>query len=45
MSSRRHDSLALHFRHTAILQPPQERLVKKFFFQILLRNDAFLTWK
>ena len=31
MSSRRHDSLSLHIRHTDILQPHQERLEKSVF--------------
>ena len=31
MSRHRHDSLALHIRHTQILQPHQERLEKSVF--------------
>ena len=40
MSSCRHDSLALHIRHTNILQPHQERLEKSV-LSIFLRNVAF----
>ena len=40
MSSRRHDPLALHIRHTDILQPHHEYLEKNVFFLILLINIA-----
>ena len=42
LSSRRHDSLDLHIRHTDILQPHQERLEKSVYL-IFLGNVAFFN--
>ena len=41
MSNRRHYSLALHIRHTNIIQPYQERLEKYVFFSNSFKKCYF----